>query len=65
MQQCMEADAARPLTAAGAPCQCTQALHDQVLQGTFLLQLDEVINVASNSRDRCGAARTARASGPD
>jgi hypothetical protein len=31
---------------------CLQAQHQQTLQGKFLLQLDEVVNIAAGFKDR-------------
>lgn len=36
------------------------ALHRAPLPGRFLLQVDEVVNVAASWRDRCARARAAR-----
>lgn len=31
---------------------CVQALHKQIMQGKFMLQLDEVVNIAAALKDR-------------
>ena len=33
--------------------QMTQALHNQLLQGKYVLQIDEVVNLGAPARDRC------------
>ena len=34
------------------PTQCPQAMHKQVLEGKFVLQIDEVVNMAAAARER-------------
>lgn len=32
-----------------------QGQHQQMLQGKFLLQVDEVVNIAAGFKERCGS----------
>lgn len=37
----------------GAPCLPNDIAHRNILQGCFVLQVDEIVNIAAPARDRC------------